>query len=111
MRSSGYRTLSSRRLPTSGRATPERYAASCSPLSFPASSRGRSSPSRSRSGDYITPLLIGSGSGTNLIGNVIYDNIGLANNLPFAAALAVVPIVIMIFYLLGARALGAFEAM
>ena len=42
-------------------------------------------------GDYITPLLIGSGSGTNLIGNVIYDNIGLANNLPFAAALAFVP--------------------
>jgi putative spermidine/putrescine transport system permease protein len=62
-------------------------------------------------GDYITPLLIGSGSGTNLIGNVIYDNIGLANNLPFAAALAIVPITIMIAYLLGARALGAFEAM
>ena len=62
-------------------------------------------------GDYITPLLIGSGSGTNLIGNVIYDNIGLANNLPFAAALAFVPIVIMIGYLLAARALGAFEAM
>jgi putative spermidine/putrescine transport system permease protein len=62
-------------------------------------------------GDYITPLLIGSGSGTNLIGNVIYDNIGLANNLPFAAALAIVPIVIMVAYLLGARALGAFEAM
>ena len=62
-------------------------------------------------GDYITPLLIGSGSGTNLIGNVIYDNIGLANNLPFAAALATVPIVIMVAYLLGARALGAFEAM
>jgi putative spermidine/putrescine transport system permease protein len=62
-------------------------------------------------GDYITPLLIGSGSGTNLIGNVIYDNIGLANNLPFAAALAFVPIVIMIGYLLAARAAGAFEAM
>jgi len=62
-------------------------------------------------GDYITPLLIGSGSGTNLIGNIIYDNIGLANNLPFAAALAMVPIAIMIAYLLGARALGAFEAM
>lgn len=61
-------------------------------------------------GDYITPLLIGSGSGTNLIGNVIYDNIGLANNLPFAAALAMVPIAIMVAYLLGARALGAFEA-
>ena len=62
-------------------------------------------------GDYITPLLIGSGSGTNLIGNVIYDNIGLANNLPFAAALAFVPIAIMVLYLLGARAVGAFEAM
>ena len=62
-------------------------------------------------GDYITPLLIGSGSGTNLIGNIIYDNIGLANNLPFAAALAFVPIVIMIGYLLAARAAGAFEAM
>jgi putative spermidine/putrescine transport system permease protein len=61
-------------------------------------------------GDFITPLLIG-GTNSNLIGNVIYDNIGTANNLPFAAALAVVPIVIMTIYLLGARAIGAFEAM
>ena len=38
-------------------------------------------------GDFITPLLIG-GTNSNLIGNVIYDNIGIANNLPFAAALA-----------------------
>jgi len=61
-------------------------------------------------GDFITPQLIGSGSNTNMIGNVIYNNIGLANNLPFAAALAMVPIVIMTVYLLAARALGAFEA-
>ena len=61
-------------------------------------------------GDFITPLLVG-GTNSNLIGNVIYDNIGTANNLPFAAALAIVPIVIMTIYLLGARALGAFEAM
>jgi len=61
-------------------------------------------------GDFITPLLIG-GTGSNLIGNVIYDNIGTANNLPFAAALAIVPIAIMTIYLLAARALGAFEAM
>src|SRR5579862_50222 len=60
-------------------------------------------------GDFITPLLIG-GTNSNLIGNVIYDNIGTANNLPFAAALAIVPIVIMVVYLSGARALGAFEA-
>ena len=61
-------------------------------------------------GDFITPLLVG-GANSNFIGNVIYSNIGTANNLPFAAALAIVPIVIMIFYLLGARLLGAFEAM
>jgi putative spermidine/putrescine transport system permease protein len=61
-------------------------------------------------GDFITPLLIG-GTNSNLIGNVIYDNIGTANNLPFAAAFAVVPIVIMTIYLLAARAIGAFEAM
>jgi len=61
-------------------------------------------------GDFITPLLIG-GTNSNLIGNVIYDNIGTANNLPFAAALAIVPIAIMTIYLLAARALGAFEAM
>jgi putative spermidine/putrescine transport system permease protein len=61
-------------------------------------------------GDYITPLLVG-GSSSQFIGNVIYDNLGTANNLPFAAALALVPIVIMTVYLTGARALGAFEAL
>jgi putative spermidine/putrescine transport system permease protein len=61
-------------------------------------------------GDFITPLLIG-GANSNFIGNVIYSNLGTANNLPFAAALAVVPIVIMICYLVGARFLGAFESL
>jgi putative spermidine/putrescine transport system permease protein len=61
-------------------------------------------------GDFITPLLVG-GTNSQLIGNVIYSNIGTANNLPFAAALALVPIVIMIIYLTGARFLGAFEAL
>lgn len=61
-------------------------------------------------GDYITPLLVG-GTSANFIGNVIYTNIGIANNVPFAAAMALVPIVIMGIYLSGARALGAFEAL
>jgi putative spermidine/putrescine transport system permease protein len=61
-------------------------------------------------GDYITPLLVG-GTSANFIGNVIYTNIGIANNVPFAAAMALVPIVIMGLYLSGARALGAFEAL
>jgi putative spermidine/putrescine transport system permease protein len=61
-------------------------------------------------GDFITPLLVG-GSNSEFIGNVIYSNLGTANNLPFAATLALVPIAIMIVYLAGARALGAFEAL
>jgi len=61
-------------------------------------------------GDFITPLLVG-GANSQFIGNVIYSNLGTANNLPFAATLALVPIVIMVVYLSGARALGAFEAL
>lgn len=57
-------------------------------------------------GDYITPTLV---SSVNFIGNVIYAQLGVAGNLPFAAAYATVPMVIMIIYLLVARRLGAFE--
>ena len=57
-------------------------------------------------GDYITPILIGGGNSV-LIGNVIETNVGTANNLPLAAAMAMVPIAIMACYLLAARALGA----
>jgi putative spermidine/putrescine transport system permease protein len=60
-------------------------------------------------GDYITPLLVG-GTSAIFIGNIIYNNVGIANNVPFAAAMAMVPMVIMAAYLLSARALGAFEA-
>ena len=59
-------------------------------------------------GDYITPELVGN---TQFIGNVIYDNVGIAGNLPFAAAFAMVPIVIMAIYLLAAKRAGAFEAL
>jgi putative spermidine/putrescine transport system permease protein len=59
-------------------------------------------------GDYITPQIV---SSTQFIGNVVYTNVGVANNLPLAAAFATVPVVIMILYLLGARRLGAFESL
>src|SRR5213083_1106703 len=52
-------------------------------------------------GDYITPVLIG--GGTSFIVNVVYSSIGIANNVPFAAALAMVPIAIMALYLIGAK--------
>jgi putative spermidine/putrescine transport system permease protein len=61
-------------------------------------------------GDYITPILVG-GAGSTFIGNVVYSNVGVVNNIPFAAALAIVPVVIMAVYLLGAKRLGAFEAL
>jgi putative spermidine/putrescine transport system permease protein len=61
-------------------------------------------------GDFITPILIG-GSGSNFMGNVIEQSVGIANNVPFAAAMALIPIVIMAIYLLVARAAGAFRAL
>lgn len=61
-------------------------------------------------GDFITPTLVGGASST-LIGNVVYQNVGVANNIPFAAAFATVPLIVMGFYLLLARRLGAFEAL
>jgi len=71
-------------------------------------------------GDYITPILIGGAGGQGardflggsvFIGNVVYSNVGIANNVPFAAALATIPVAIMAAYLLAAKRLGAFEAL
>ena len=59
-------------------------------------------------GDYIAPTLVGN---TQFIGNVIKNYSGVANNLPFAAAYALVPVAIMAVYLVAARAFGAFEAL
>jgi len=49
------------------------------------------------------------GGKTQLIGNLVYANIGAANNLPFAAALATIPVVIMIGYLVAVRRTGALD--
>jgi putative spermidine/putrescine transport system permease protein len=61
-------------------------------------------------GDFITPMLVG-GAGSDFIGNVVYASVGVANNVPFAAAFAVLPLLVMAGYLLLARRLGAFEAL
>jgi putative spermidine/putrescine transport system permease protein len=62
-------------------------------------------------GDYVTPLLAGGRPGTQFIGNVVYSSVGISNNVPFAAAFASIPLVVMAAYLMIARRLGAFEAM
>src|SRR5829696_2761074 len=61
-------------------------------------------------GDFITPTLVG-GAGSDFIGNVVYRSVGIASDVPFAAALATIPLLVMGVYLLVARKLGAFEAL
>ncbi len=76
------------------------------PLAFPAVVAGSIFTFSLTLGDFIAPQLVTS---TQFIGNVVYNNVGIANNLPLAAAYALVPVVVMIIYLLIARRLGAFE--
>jgi putative spermidine/putrescine transport system permease protein len=76
------------------------------PLAFPAVVAGSIFTFSLTLGDFITPTLI---SSTQFIGNVVYNNVGIANNLPFAAAFATVPVFVMVLYLLLARRLGAFD--
>jgi len=78
------------------------------PLALPAVVAGSIFTFSLTLGDYITPQIV---SSTQFIGNVVYTNVGVANNLPLAAAFATVPVIIMILYLLGARRLGAFESL
>ena len=78
------------------------------PLALPAIVAGSIFTFSLTLGDYITPQLV---SNTQFIGNVVYANVGIANNLPLAAAFATVPVVIMLAYLGLARRLGAFEAL
>ena len=75
------------------------------PLVFPAVVAGSIFTFSLTLGDFITPNLVGSGE--QFIGTLVYSNFSV--NLPFAAAMATVPVVIMIIYLLVARRLGAFE--
>jgi putative spermidine/putrescine transport system permease protein len=58
-------------------------------------------------GDYITVKIVG--GKTQMFANVIYDSIGVADNLPFAAAAAVVPVLAIVVYLALVRRTGALE--
>ncbi|HEV8153049.1 MAG TPA: ABC transporter permease [Solirubrobacteraceae bacterium] len=78
------------------------------PLALPAVVAGSIFTFSLTLGDFIAPQLL---SSTQFIGNVVYNNVGVANNLPLAAAFATVPVIVMIVYLLVARRLGAFEAL
>jgi putative spermidine/putrescine transport system permease protein len=58
-------------------------------------------------GDYIMVKIVG--GATQMFANVVYDNIGVAGNLPFAAAAATFPILIVVGYLWAVRKTGALE--
>lgn len=78
------------------------------PLSFPALVAGSIFTFSLTLGDYIAPALV---SNTIFIGNAIQAQVGPGGNLPFAAAYALVPLVVMLVYLVLARRTGAFEAL
>ena len=74
------------------------------PLAFPAVVAGSIFTFSLTLGDFISVRLV---SNSQFIGTVVFSSI--TNDLPFAAALALVPVVVMIGYLGVARKLGAFE--
>ncbi|WP_246051246.1 ABC transporter permease [Nocardioides guangzhouensis] len=77
------------------------------PMAFPAIVAGSIFTFSLSLGDYIAVRIVGGTS--QLLGNVVYDNVGAANNLPFAAAVATIPVVVMVIYLAAARRTGALE--
>jgi putative spermidine/putrescine transport system permease protein len=79
------------------------------PLAFPGIVAGSIFTFSLTLGDYIIPQIIG--SSRLFIGQAVYAQQGTAGNIPLAAALTVVPVVIMVIYLTVARKLGAFDAL
>jgi putative spermidine/putrescine transport system permease protein len=75
------------------------------PLALPAVIAGTIFSFSLSLGDYITVNIVGGTS--QMLGNLVYTNVGAANNLPLAAAIALIPIVIIFGYLFLARRTGA----
>jgi putative spermidine/putrescine transport system permease protein len=77
------------------------------PLAFPAVVAGSIFTFSLSLGDYVAVEIVG---GTKqFLGNLVYDNIGAANNQPLAAAVALVPVVVMVVYIFLSRRVGALE--
>jgi len=75
------------------------------PITWPAIIAGSVFTFSLSMGDYITVQILG---GTfQMLGNVVYQNFSL--NLPFAAAVALIPVLIMMVYLGSIRKTGALD--
>ena len=79
------------------------------PLSFPGVIAGSIFTFSLTLGDYIVPQIVGNSRA--MIGQAVYTLQGTAGDIPLSAAFTVVPMVIMGFYLVAARRLGAFDAL
>ena len=77
------------------------------PMLFPALVAGSIFTFSLSMGDFIAVKIVGGAN--QMIGNVVYDSVGAANNLPFGAAFATVPVVVMLLYLAAVRRTGALE--
>jgi putative spermidine/putrescine transport system permease protein len=77
------------------------------PLAFPAIVAGTIFSFALSLGDYITVNIVGGAN--QMLGNLIYTNIGVGGNLPLAAAIALIPIVIIFGYLFLVRRTGALD--
>ena len=75
------------------------------PLALPAIIAGTIFSFALSLGDYITVNIVGGAN--QMLGNLVYTNVGAANNLPLAAAIALIPIVIIFGYLALVRRTGA----
>jgi putative spermidine/putrescine transport system permease protein len=79
------------------------------PLAFPGVVAGSIFTFSLTLGDFIVPSVLGNSS--FFIGQAVLSHQGTSGNIPLAAAMTTVPMVIMAGYLLIARKLGAFEAL
>ncbi len=77
------------------------------PMSLPGLLAGSLSVFSLTMGDYITPSLIGGSPGTEMIGGIVADQFGVANNWPLGAALILPILAIISVFLLVANRFGA----
>ena len=77
------------------------------PVLFPAFVAGSIFTFSLTLGDYIAVKIVGGAN--QMLGNVVYDSFLTGNNLPFAAAVSTVPVVVMLAYLAAVRRTGALE--
>jgi putative spermidine/putrescine transport system permease protein len=78
------------------------------PMVFPAVAAGSIFTFSLSLGDYIAVGIVG--GKTQFLANVIYGQLITANNQPLAAALATMPLIAIVLYLLAMRRTGALES-